>query len=141
MKIRNYALGLAALALLTACSGQTTTASSEGASAATTEAASAVPVPADGASPVAVGTDSAKGSTGAYTLDDVAKHNTKEDCWSVVDGVVYDLTQFVSSHPGGADKIVGMCGRDATDDFNGQHGSDDDAKKKLESFEIGVLSS
>lgn len=30
-----------------------------------------------------------------YTLAEVAKHNTKEDCWVVVNGVVLDCTKFL----------------------------------------------
>lgn len=29
---------------------------------------------------------------GAYTMEDVAKHNKKDDCWVVVDGQVLDVT-------------------------------------------------
>lgn len=36
----------------------------------------------------------------AYTLADVRKHNTKEDGWIVVDGIVYDITNFAKNHPG-----------------------------------------
>ena len=38
--------------------------------------------------------------TQAYTLADVRKHNTKEDGWIVVDGIVYDITNFAKNHPG-----------------------------------------
>ena len=38
--------------------------------------------------------------TTAYTLADVRKHNTKEDGWIVVDGIVYDITNFAKNHPG-----------------------------------------
>ena len=38
--------------------------------------------------------------TTAYTLADVRRHNTKEDGWIVVDGIVYDITNFAKNHPG-----------------------------------------
>ena len=38
--------------------------------------------------------------TQAYTFADVRKHNTKEDGWIVVDGIVYDITNFAKNHPG-----------------------------------------
>lgn len=133
MAIRPLALMVAAGAMLAACSGQPTTTTDAAATPTTTESA-----------PTTSATDSlasAATTTGsAYTLDDVAKHATQDDCWTAIDGVVYDLTKFVSAHPGGDDKIIGLCGRDGTDDFNGEHGSDDRAKLKLANFEIGVIS-
>lgn len=35
-----------------------------------------------------------------YSLEEVAKHNTKEDLWIAVKGVVMDLTNWTSEHPG-----------------------------------------
>lgn len=32
----------------------------------------------------------------------VAAHNSIEDCWIVVDGQVWDITDFAPEHPGGA---------------------------------------
>jgi cytochrome b involved in lipid metabolism len=36
-----------------------------------------------------------------YTKKEVATHNTPEDLWVLVNGKVYDLTQFHHRHPGG----------------------------------------
>merc|ERR1740121_3017910 len=40
------------------------------------------------------------GGGGGYTLEEVAKHTTKSDCWVVVNGEVLDVTKFLSEHPG-----------------------------------------
>merc|ERR1719362_1119647 len=48
----------------------------------------------------------------AYTLDEVAKHNTKTDCWVVVNGEVLDVTSFLADHPGGELAILTFAGRD-----------------------------
>lgn len=48
-----------------------------------------------------------------FTLDEVAKHNTESDCWLILDNKVYDVTNFIPSHPGGK-AIVEGCGKDAT---------------------------
>jgi cytochrome b involved in lipid metabolism len=39
-------------------------------------------------------------STKQYTLDEVAKHCTETDCWIAVNEKVYDVTAFLSEHPG-----------------------------------------
>ncbi len=76
---------------------------------------------------------------GGYTLATVAVHNTQADCWSVVNGSVYDLTSWVSRHPGGARAIVGMCGKDASASFTRQHGSAGRPQAALALLKIGSL--
>ncbi|CAE7910201.1 CYTB5-D, partial [Symbiodinium sp. KB8] len=58
------------------------------------------------------------GGGGGISLADVAKHNTKTDCWVVVDGQVLDVTSFLSEHPGGELAILTFAGKDATEEFN-----------------------
>ena len=36
------------------------------------------------------------------SVQEISKHNIPEDLWVVVDGTVYDLTEFAPEHPGGA---------------------------------------
>jgi flavocytochrome c len=52
-----------------------------------------------------------------YTMEEVAKHNKKEDLWVVVKGVVMDLTNWLDEHPGGPQAIMNFMGRDATEEF------------------------
>ncbi len=51
------------------------------------------------------------------TADIVATHSTADDCWTIIDGKVYDITPYISSHPGG-NEIVKACGRDGSSLFN-----------------------
>jgi len=74
-----------------------------------------------------------------YTLDQVKKNNSKENCWSVIRGKVYDLTNWIDKHPGGADKILNICGKDGTEFFVKQHGGKEMPENALKNFEIGVL--
>merc|ERR1719203_1572028 len=60
----------------------------------------------------------------AYTLDEVAKHTTKGDCWVVVAGQVLNVTNFLSEHPGGELAILTFGGKDATEEFNMIHPPD-----------------
>ncbi|CAL1128826.1 unnamed protein product [Cladocopium goreaui] len=64
------------------------------------------------------------GGGGGISLADVAKHNTKADCWVVVDGQVLDVTSFLSEHPGGELAILTFAGKDATEEFNMIHPPD-----------------
>jgi cytochrome b involved in lipid metabolism len=52
-------------------------------------------------------------ATKTYMMSEVAVHNTATDCWTTIDGGVYNVTEFVAKHPGGA-AIIKACGKDAT---------------------------
>jgi cytochrome b involved in lipid metabolism len=54
----------------------------------------------------------------SYTLSEVSTHNNQTSCWTVVDGKIYDITDFISSHPAGVSKIMRGCGVDATNMYN-----------------------
>lgn len=56
-----------------------------------------------------------------YTMEEVAKHNKKEDLWVVVKGVVLDLTNWLEDHPGGVQALLNFMGRDATEEFEMLH--------------------
>lgn len=77
--------------------------------------------------------------TTTYTIADVAKHATATDCWSVVSGKVYNLTNWVNTHPGGPAVIVGMCGIDGTAVYTAKHGTSASAAGALKSMQIGVV--
>merc|ERR1719149_62749 len=64
------------------------------------------------------------GGGGGYTLEEVAKHTTKGDCWVVVAGQVLNVTSFLSEHPGGELAILTFAGKDATEEFNMIHPPD-----------------
>ena len=47
-----------------------------------------------------------------YTKEDVAKHNSKENgYWVYYKEGVYDVTEFIESHPGGSEKILMGVGK------------------------------
>lgn len=56
-----------------------------------------------------------------FSLEDVAKHNTQEDCWVAVNGLVLNVTDFLENHPGGPKAILLYAGKDATEEFNMLH--------------------
>ncbi len=75
-----------------------------------------------------------------YTAADVAKHLDRSSCWTIVRGQVFDVTAAIDKHPGGADKILSMCGKDATAQFVGKHGGMEKQEAMLASLVIGTLS-
>jgi predicted heme/steroid binding protein len=82
-----------------------------------------------GSKPAAVAAKPAGGAVGGgvnggYTMADVEKHNTEQDCWVVVNGQVLDTTKFLPDHPGGVLAIVTFAGKDATEEFNMVHPPD-----------------
>ena len=95
--------------------------------------------PAD-PSPTATATATATDPTaGTITSADVIQHATPDDCWTIIDGAVYDMTPFLNQHPGGSAAIAGICGVDGTAGFLAQHGSASAPNAQLESLKIGVL--
>ncbi|OLN96461.1 Cytochrome b2, mitochondrial 1 [Colletotrichum chlorophyti] len=55
---------------------------------------------------------------------EVAKNNTKQSCWIVIHGQVWNVTEFLDEHPGGARLIFNCAGRDATEDYDSIHNPD-----------------
>jgi len=72
-----------------------------------------------------------------YTLDEVKKHNTESDAWTVINDKVLNITEWVPKHPGG--KIIrNGFGINATEMFK-FHNHSTQAKEKLNDFQIGIL--
>ncbi|XP_058446610.1 cytochrome b5-like isoform X2 [Malaya genurostris] len=73
-----------------------------------------------------------------YSLAEVAKHNTQQDLWFVIDDKVYDVTKFQTEHPGGEEVLFESAGKDATNEFN-DVGHSTDAKKQMKQYLIGEI--
>jgi len=73
-----------------------------------------------------------------FTAAEVAKHNTKDSMWVIIDGKVYDLTDYVDQHEGGSKAIMKHAGGDASEGF---HGPQHPPKVwiVIEDFQIGTL--
>ncbi|KAF8629566.1 hypothetical protein AX15_003379 [Amanita polypyramis BW_CC] len=56
--------------------------------------------------------------------EDIAKHNTRQSCWIIVHGKVYDVTEFLDDHPGGSKIILKYAGKDATQEYEPIHPRD-----------------
>lgn len=42
---------------------------------------------------------------------EVAKHDSADSCWVIVEGYVYDVTDFLQDHPGGPQSILRLAGQ------------------------------
>jgi hypothetical protein len=97
------------------------------------------PVPAPNPTPTPTPTPQPAPKPAGYTMAEVALHATASSCWSVINGSVYDLTSYVSRHPGGERKILNICGKNGSSAFEGQHGGESKPERILESLRIGPL--
>ena len=67
-----------------------------------------------------------------YSIEEVAKHNTPNDLWVVVNDKVFDMSTF-KSHPGGQDALNANAGTDATENFK-EAGHEDEEKEELAKY-------
>jgi len=73
-----------------------------------------------------------------YCWQQVAEHNTPDDCWISIRDKVYNVTEWIDQHPGGRDMIVLNGGKDATQLFEAYH--DEWVNQKyLTKYEVGQL--
>jgi len=75
-----------------------------------------------------------------YTLERVRANNSSSSCWTIIDGYVYDLTSWISAHPGGPGVIRSMCGTDGTNAFKAQHQNQMSPAQRLNGYLLGPLS-
>ncbi|KAF5228139.1 hypothetical protein FANTH_14586 [Fusarium anthophilum] len=67
---------------------------------------------------------------------EIKRHNSKGDLWLTIHGNVYDVSDFMTEHPGGEDALLSQAELDATDAFE-DVGHSRDARALLETFEKG----
>ena len=46
-----------------------------------------------------------------FGLADCKQHTTEKDCWLIIGGKVYNVTDFLDEHPGGFDIIISATGK------------------------------
>ncbi|EPS63893.1 hypothetical protein M569_10892, partial [Genlisea aurea] len=76
--------------------------------------------------------------TKIYSMLEASQHNTRGDCWIVVEGKVYDVSSYLDEHPGGDDVLLRATGKDATEEFE-DAGHSKTARELMEKFFIGEL--
>lgn len=73
-----------------------------------------------------------------FTVSDVATHNKPDNLYIIVDGDVYDLTQFQDDHPGGKKILQRVAGKDASKQFWKYH-NEGILKKYQAKLQVGSL--
>lgn len=69
--------------------------------------------------------------------DEVARNNTEDSLWTIVDHKVFDLTDFVDAHPGGEQVLRQYAGIDATTAFYNLHRHE--VLQKYANLQIGTI--
>lgn len=73
-----------------------------------------------------------------YSSDNVARHNTSQDLWMTIHGNVFDLSKFLTEHPGGEEVLINLAGQDGTKCFD-DIGHSQEAIQLRDTFLIGRL--
>ncbi|KAH9460697.1 hypothetical protein MJO28_003598 [Puccinia striiformis f. sp. tritici] len=59
--------------------------------------------------------------TKIISIQEVEKHKDEKSAWTIVEGKVYDVTEFLEEHPGGKKILLKNCGKDSTELFHQYH--------------------
>ncbi|XP_062442696.1 cytochrome b5 [Rhea pennata] len=73
-----------------------------------------------------------------FTLQEVARRNSRRESWLVIHGRVYDVTRFLEEHPGGEEVLLEQAGKDATESFE-DVGHSTDAREMLKQYYVGEI--
>lgn len=77
----------------------------------------------------------------AIPLAEVQSHNTAKSCYVLLGKKVFDVSEFVEDHPGGADLIVDYAGTDITEILKDElsHAHTETAYDILDDYLVGYL--
>ncbi|KAF8434523.1 hypothetical protein L210DRAFT_3763029 [Boletus edulis BED1] len=76
-----------------------------------------------------------------FALEDLDAHKSPQSCWVSFKGKVYDVSAFVSDHPGGEDLILNNAGTEVENIMKDKdsHDHSESAYEMLEEYVIGRL--
>ncbi|KAF9992914.1 fatty acid alpha-hydroxylase, partial [Entomortierella chlamydospora] len=76
-----------------------------------------------------------------YSVRQVKAHSNSASCWVTLNNKVYDVSSFVSDHPGGEELILNQAGNDITDLMKDElsHLHSEGAYEMMDEFLIGYL--
>ncbi|KFY33241.1 hypothetical protein V494_07802 [Pseudogymnoascus sp. VKM F-4513 (FW-928)] len=79
----------------------------------------------------------AKGLNKSINIEELRRHSCPDSPWFVVNGEVYDGTQFLEGHPGGAQSIISAAAMDVSEEFLAIHS--ETAKAMMPDYHVGTL--
>jgi hypothetical protein len=94
------------------------------------------PIDANGSRAGANQAPQSAGATG-IAMADLARHNQGNDCWLLIKGRVYDVSNYINQHPGGRGIIINNCGKEVTGVFASIHSNR--AWNLLTKYDVGAL--
>lgn len=71
-----------------------------------------------------------------FSFDELKKHSSNDDCYTIIDWKVYDITSFFWEHPWWDKNLEKLCWIDWSEFFNSQHWKSEKAKATKETFYI-----
>lgn len=74
-----------------------------------------------------------------FSREEVAKHNTPEDLWIIINDEVFNVTEWQNDHPGGRRMLQKVGGTDASKLFKKYHNTEVVMRKYGNKFKIGKL--
>ncbi|KAI4191813.1 MAG: hypothetical protein LQ346_004595 [Caloplaca aetnensis] len=76
-----------------------------------------------------------------FTTKEVAANNKSKSCWVTLGSKVFDVTDFLESHPGGSELIMDYAGKDVSEIMQDevQHIHSENAYDALDEFLIGFV--
>ena len=85
------------------------------------------------------GTETPTTPTSCISATEVALHATREDCWYILYDQVYDFTDYIDLHPGGARYVFQECGTDATSVYVNERHHDEDLLIEVRAPDLYLL--
>eukprot|EP00525_Craspedostauros_australis_P009718 CAMPEP_0198112426 /NCGR_PEP_ID=MMETSP1442-20131203/4282_1 /TAXON_ID= /ORGANISM="Craspedostauros australis, Strain CCMP3328" /LENGTH=130 /DNA_ID=CAMNT_0043769189 /DNA_START=117 /DNA_END=509 /DNA_ORIENTATION=+ len=79
-----------------------------------------------------------------YTLEEISGHTTEADCWLIIGNAtnggpkVYNVSKYLDDHPGGAEVLLDVAGKDA-DEFFEDIGHSKEAREELSKYLVGKV--
>jgi sulfite reductase (NADPH) flavoprotein alpha-component len=71
-------------------------------------------------------------------VSDIVEHNNEDKgYWIIIDGLVYDMNDFMNLHPGGQTILQHYCGLDATQGFSRVHDGHSEINATKDMYELG----